>query len=987
MSQANDLLNNIVDEEPSIPLVEPHIVIGRDRKIVVPDSLKRLAVQFDHNIETVTFDCVRYWDNHDMSQMSVYITYLLPDGTTPGAAIAKNVRVSTTDKNIMHFDWTIEGDVTKLIGNIVFLVCVKKSGADGILENHWNSEPCKDCYISEGLNCTPEDVVEHYYPDLVNVLLDAVDIRNEMLALEERVNKDVEDVTNAVDVANTLRYDLLELKKFSYMYSNSLKGAGSGRLITFDDNVSPIEHIIKGKMTGGNLVPYPSDILADDKSQYNRYGLYIYDEGDGGVKLSGTSTYTSKTTIWIHSSIPVNKTVYVKYFLEGTMPDGCKLIARVSEFTGHTSRDIPVEGLSITIEGEQTIDLALSVPEGNVHFNDLIIRPMVTYEDSAPEYVLPVALSGSTVTACGKNLFPLNKWISKSYIDNDENVSATYYEQGYIEYCRVAGDQDIEHEFLGAEFDARLPAGNYYASLNVNNDEISLVAKFANGDVIDEGCGFPLELNEDTEVHWFIRISSGCDINARVWVWPQLEIGEDATEFETYVGKTYAPNADGTVDIKSIYPTTNLIVKGDVEFEAEYNRDISALEEFLEKETEALNDKIDEVDANLQSSQSAFEEQINEQMFDFELGADTRFANALKGHASGSVVRVDDVSPLEHNVPVKVKSVNHFNPTKYSTEKDYGNGKTIYAISAENLEIGKTYTVSAKIPLGWFKISNSANGWSCAGTSDYVNGFTSYTFEHNRDANIGETAPLKIYVQNVEKTALYDLSIQEAMEICIVEGEEPATEYTPYVNPETVTVTRYGVDETDNPQTYIPNADGTVSGVTSLAPTMTLFLDNPDAVMDVEYNRDITKAMKKVESNSGGSVKLYRHTINLHGHAWIHGFIGDVYIEIINGRAEPYTIKDNEPNGSEGFFGNPYTEDDFWFVPDGPASGYVCDNLTDPYSEENYPINVSSIKKDNYGFYFSGYYGARPDGYTIDGDVTIPYEDIEFVTCAVTEII
>jgi hypothetical protein len=39
----------------------------------------------------------------------------------------------------------------------------------------------------------------------------------------------------------------------------------------------------------------------------------------------------------------------------------------------------------------------------------------------------------------------------------------------------------------------------------------------------------------------------------------------------------------------------------------------------------------------------------------------TQYANALKGTASGAVIRVDDVSPLEHTVPVIVRSKNLFN--------------------------------------------------------------------------------------------------------------------------------------------------------------------------------------------------------------------------------------------------------------------------------------------------------------------------------------
>ena len=107
MSKAEDLLNSLETSKATARLIdsveEPHIVIGADRYIAVPDELKRLAVQYDHAIETVTFDCPRYWDEHDMSQMRVYINYVLSDNTV-GIYKAQNVRVDDTDSSIMHFE-------------------------------------------------------------------------------------------------------------------------------------------------------------------------------------------------------------------------------------------------------------------------------------------------------------------------------------------------------------------------------------------------------------------------------------------------------------------------------------------------------------------------------------------------------------------------------------------------------------------------------------------------------------------------------------------------------------------------------------------------------------------------------------------------------------------------------------------------------------------------------------------------------------------
>ena len=166
MSKAENLLNSL--NTPSglaNESEEPHIVIGYDRVVTVPDQLKRLAVQHDHDVETVTFDCPRYWDEHDMSQMSVYINYLRSD-TYQAAYKVPTVTVDANNSSIMHFDWTISRNVSAVTGRIVFLVCVKKTDADGNESNHWNSELCKDCYVSEGLEPNAEELKEAY-PDII----------------------------------------------------------------------------------------------------------------------------------------------------------------------------------------------------------------------------------------------------------------------------------------------------------------------------------------------------------------------------------------------------------------------------------------------------------------------------------------------------------------------------------------------------------------------------------------------------------------------------------------------------------------------------------------------------------------------------------------------------------------------------------------------------------------------------------------------------
>lgn len=165
---------------------EPHIVIGSDRFITVPDELKRLGVQYDHNVETVTFDCPRYWDEHDMSKMKIYINYIRADKEPGCYPIDTDITVDETDDSIMHFDWTISREVTAAKGNIVFLVCVKKTDDEGNESEHWNSELCKDAYISEGLE-TMETILNSY-PDLITHLLIRMDDVEYKTTLESMLN-------------------------------------------------------------------------------------------------------------------------------------------------------------------------------------------------------------------------------------------------------------------------------------------------------------------------------------------------------------------------------------------------------------------------------------------------------------------------------------------------------------------------------------------------------------------------------------------------------------------------------------------------------------------------------------------------------------------------------------------------------------------------------------------------------------------------------
>lgn len=222
---------------------EGHIVVGKDRYITVPEGLKKIGVQYDHNVETVTFDCPRYWDEHDMSKMRVYINYMRPDGEM-GSHLCENVTVDSVDSTIMHFDWLISGHVTEFNGNITFLVCIKNLDSDGGEENHWNSETNTDLVVSQGLKC--HETILRFYPDIIAQLLTRMDIvedENEKwkIATYEELNNYLLKNEQAAENWRTSTYEEIDTR-----LSDSERAAENWRTSTYE---TLNDHLLENEKT------------------------------------------------------------------------------------------------------------------------------------------------------------------------------------------------------------------------------------------------------------------------------------------------------------------------------------------------------------------------------------------------------------------------------------------------------------------------------------------------------------------------------------------------------------------------------------------------------------------------------------------------------------------------------------------------------------------------------------------------------------------
>lgn len=212
--------------------------------------------------------------------------------------------------------------------------------------------------------------------------------------------------------------------------------------------------------------------------------------------------------------------------------------------------------------------------------------------------------------------------------------------------------------------------------------------------------------------------------------------------------------------------------------------------------------------------------------------ATSNFANTLKGSASGESVVIDDISPIEHKTLVRVYGKNLFNGELIG---GYFNNNE-FEVLAASPTVFKSIKIFLKAGVHTISFGTAVNiVRRIIDDVYYGNGPTnvvSYTFETTQDGYVGFS---------FRDTRNSNIEWLDTTPIQIEKGNV-ATEFMPFVDPTTVTVT----EETTG-ATYTPNTDG-VCEVVSVSPVMTISTDTEGITVECEYNKDINKVIKKIEN-------------------------------------------------------------------------------------------------------------------------------------------
>lgn len=207
-------------------------------------------------------------------------------------------------------------------------------------------------------------------------------------------------------------------------------------------------------------------------------------------------------------------------------------------------------------------------------------------------------------------------------------------------------------------------------------------------------------------------------------------------------------------------------------------------------------------------------------------------ANSLKGTKSGEIVTIDDISPLEHNIAVKVEGANHITRS----------GKNL--ISYPYVDTTKTHREVTFTDNGDGSIA--INGTAAGGSANFIL-MRNVDFGSVTINAMGKYSATN-YTYAVSKHLYYNAS-GKTLSVNIGDGVEVNETIYPQVELGTV-LTEY--EQYVEPITYPVNADGSVDGVKSAYPTTVLTADTEGATITAKYNKDINKTLGDLETLLGG---------------------------------------------------------------------------------------------------------------------------------------
>lgn len=407
-----------------------------------------------------------------------------------------------------------------------------------------------------------------------------------------------------------------EEQRSNNAFANALKGSVSGSAVRMDDT-SPVEHTIGVKVKSKNMF----DINTATKLN----GMSVFTKADNTIQVSHTSVSSWTSANIALSKSLIGKTVivtakahtsgvnnaYMRIQWTDSNGEAVGNMLQSNTATGTTDTLLTLTGVVPNQPDETHPNLVLMFYSNTNAALETGITYSSTYSDiqleegnSATPYTPYVPdLTATKVIRYGKNLFDKslvwedikdgydlsnatfvghsdNGWILQG--NNGNGNGNSHFKNGWFRPGRIREPRaviipkntvvTISADITVLEFrEVANPLDRYAFGIYINENQTGRVS--IQNENVTKRYSVTYTLKQPSHAIPVFTLNSNKVKIENI----QIELGAEATDYDSFSKNKYTPAADGTVEgVKSLYPTTTLIPDTEgLILEADYNRDIN----------------------------------------------------------------------------------------------------------------------------------------------------------------------------------------------------------------------------------------------------------------------------------------------------------------------------------------------------------------------------------------------------------------------------
>lgn len=271
-------------------------VIDSDMRIIdIPEQFKVLGVESDKDVRAMQFRIPKTYKGTDLSAFTISVNYQNARGTK-GRYIVTDKKVSGDQ---IEFSWTVGKTATVYRGDTRFIVCMRLTGSDGVIEKEFNTT-LATMTVLEGLE-VDNPVIEQEEKDIIAQLLQIVDDKSKeaVQAVTEEGTKQIKAVQAAAqeiaadrEQIKTNKADIADLRQTKAgAIINSAKGE---RIAVGDSSDAFFEGL---KLFGKSEQVQTEGYQLFDASKIptkSAGGATVTNNGDGSFTISGSGKLSAE---------------------------------------------------------------------------------------------------------------------------------------------------------------------------------------------------------------------------------------------------------------------------------------------------------------------------------------------------------------------------------------------------------------------------------------------------------------------------------------------------------------------------------------------------------------------------------------------------------------------------------------------------------------------------------------------------------------------